>query len=319
VIPLDGATSRVEERRAEATVTHSREMSAKWNLQLSAGVEYSKLEQTGGLVRDFVRPKGFMLATYKPEENTSIRFKVEREVGQLSFFDFIAAVDIVDNIDRSSNFNLVPEQSWNLSVEYDRDFGQGFTINVNPYFNIISDLVDRIPVGEDGDAVGNLDSAIQYGVDFTMSVKGKRWGWDGTQFDLNLEWRDSRVEDPVTFIDRQLSRDKKTFWHARMRHDIKNTQWAYGGGAREFADYKGFRSFTTDDPTLKRPITYAFIEHKDILGMKVKAELTNLLNSKEEFTREVFTARRDQGSLDFTEFQSRAFGPILNIEFSGKF
>jgi len=318
-VELDGATSRVEERRAEATVTHSREVSPKWNLQLSAGIEYSKLEQTGGLTRDFIRPKGFILATYKPEEDTSVRFKVEREVGQLSFFDFIAAVDIVDNIDRRSNFNLVPEQSWNFSLEYDKDFGQGFTVNINPYFNVISDLVDRIPVGDDGDAVGNLDSAIQYGVDLAVSVKGDRWGWDGTQFDLNMDWRDSRVEDPVTFIDRQLSRDKKTFWHARMRHDIKDTEWAYGAGVREYADYKGFRSFTTDDPTLERPITYAFVEHKDILGMKVKAELTNLLNSKEEFTREVFTARRDQGSLDFTEFQSRAFGPILNIEFSGKF
>ena len=318
-VDLDGATSRVEERRAEATATHSREMSPKWNLQLSAGVEYSKLEQTGGLIRDFVRPKGFILATYKPEENTSFRFKAEREVGQLSFFDFIAAVDIVDNIDRSSNFNLVPEQSWNLSLEYDRDFGQGFTININPYFNFISDLVDRIPVGDDGDAVGNLDNATQYGVDFNTSIKGKRWGWDGTQFDLDLQWRDSRVDDPVTGVSRQLSRDRKTFWHARMRHDIPDTSWAYGGGVREFADYKGFRSFTTDDPTLERPITYAFVENKDVLGMKIKAELINLLNSKEEFTREVFTARRDVGELSFTEFQSRAFGPILNIEFSGKF
>lgn len=318
-VELDGATSRVEERRAEATVTHSREVSAKWNLQLSAGVEYSELQQTGGLIRDFVRPKGFMLATYKPEENTSVRFKVEREVGQLSFFDFIAAVDIVDNIDRESNFDLVPAQSWNLSLEYDRDFGQGFTINVNPYFNIISDLVDRIPVGEDGDAIGNLDSAIQYGVDFNMSIKGKRWGWDGTQFDLDLEWRDSKVEDPVTFIDRQLSRDKKTFWHARMRHDIPDSQWAYGGGVREYVDFKGFRSFTTDDPTLERPITYGFLEHKHVFGMKVRAELTNFLNSKEEFTREIFTRRRDTGTLSSTEFQSRAFGPILNIEFSGTF
>ena len=317
-VALDGATSRVEERRAEATVTHSREMSSKWNLQLSAGVEYSKLEQTGGLIRDFVRPKGFMLATYKPEENTSVRFKVEREVGQLSFFDFIASVDIVDNIDRSSNFNLVPEQSWNLSVEYDKEFGQGFTVNITPYFNIISDLVDRIPL-DDGDAIGNLDSAVQYGVDFNTSIKGNRWGWDGTQFDLDLQWRDSKVDDPVTGVSRQLSRDRKTFWHARMRHDIPDTSWAYGGGVREYADYKGFRLFTTDDPTLERPITYAFIEHKDILGMKIKAELTNLIDSREEFTREVFTDRRDRGVLDFTEFQSRAFGPILNIEFSGTF
>ena len=316
---LDGANSRVEERRAEATLTHSRALSPKWNIQLSAGVEYSQLEQSGALSRDFVRPKGFALATYKPDESTSVRFKVEREVDQLSFFDFISSVDVVDNIDRTGNVNLVPSQRWIFSTEYDKDFGQDFTININPYFNLISDLVDRIPIGEDGDAVGNIDSAIQYGVDFNTSIKGDRWGWKGTQFDLDFEWRNSRVEDPVTFENRQLSRDKKTFWSAQIRHDIPNTSWAYGGGAREYTDYKGFRLFTTDDPTLKRPITFAFVEHKDILGMKIKAELTNLINSKEEFTREIFTDRRDRGVLDVTEFQSRASGPVLNIEFSGTF
>jgi len=318
-VALDGATSRVEERRAEATLTHSRKLSPKWDLQLSGGVEYSKLEQTGGLSRDFVRPKGFLLATYKPKENTSWRLKLERKVGQLSFFDFISSVDIVDNIDRTGNVNLVPEQSWFAGLEYDRDFGQGVTINLNPYVSFISDLVDRIPIGDDGDAVGNIDNAIQYGVDFNTSIKGDRWGWTGTLFDLDVQWRDSSVDDPLTGVPRPLSRDLKTFWHGRFRHDIPNTQWAYGGGMREYADYKGFRLFTTDDPTLKRPITYAFIEHKDVLGMKVRAELFNLLDSREEFAREFFTDRRDRGVLDFTEFQSREFGPRLTIEFSGTF
>jgi hypothetical protein len=316
---LNGATSRVEERRTEATLTHSRPLSAKWDLQLSGGVEYSKLKQTGGLSRDFIRPKGFLLASYKPDESASWRLKIEREVGQLSFFDFISSVDIVDNIDRTGNVNLVPSQSWFIGLEYDKNFGQGFTVNLNPYVSFISDLVDRIPIGEDGDAVGNVDNAIRYGFDFNTSIKGQRWGWDGTQFDLDIQWRDSQVDDPVTGVARPLSRDLKTFWHARMRHDIPNTDWAYGAGVREYADYKGFRLFTTDDPTLDRPITYGFIEHKDILGMKIKAELTNLLNSREDFTREVFTDRRDRGVLDFTEFQSREFGPILNIEFSGTF
>ena len=316
---LNGATNRVEERRAETTLTHSRALSPKWDLQVSAGVEYSKLEVVGERSDDFVRPKGYVRATYKPEDGTSIRLDLERRVGQLSFFDFIASVDIVDNIDQAANVDLVPQQDWRMGLEYDKDFGQGFTVNLNPYVRFISDLVSRIPIGDDGDAVGNIDKAMLYGVDFNTSIKGQRWGWDGTQFDLDIQWRDSRVDDPVTSNSRQISRDLKTFWHARMRHDIPDTQWAYGAGVREYADYKGFRLFTTDDPTLDRPITYAFVEHKNVFGMKVKAELTNLINSSEDFTREVFTDRRDRGVLDFTEFQARKFGPILNVEFSGTF
>lgn len=316
---LTGASNRVEERRAETTLTHNRALSPKWDLQVSAGVEYSELEVIGERSDDFIRPKGYVRATYKPKDGTSVRFDVERRVGQLSFFDFIASVDIVDNIDTAANVNLVPQQDWRMGVEYDKDFGQGFTVNLNPYVRFIEDLVDRIPIGDDGDAVGNIDTASLWGIDFNTSIQGKRWGWNGTQFDLDIQWRDSNVEDPVTLVDRQISRDLKTFWHARMRHDIPNSDWAYGGGVREFADYKGFRLFTTDDPTLERPITYAFIEHKDVFGMRIKAELTNLINSSEDFTREVFTDRRDRGVLDFTEFRQRKFGPILNIELSGTF
>jgi hypothetical protein len=316
---LTGASNRVEERRAETTLTHNRALSPKWDLQVSAGVEYSELEVVGERSDDFIRPKGYVRATYKPKDGTSIRFDVERRVGQLSFFDFIASVDIVDNVDRAANVNLVPQQDWRAGIEFDKDFGQGFTVNLNPYVRFIEDLVDRIPIGDDGDAVGNVDNAALWGIDFNTSIQGKRWGWDGTQFDLDIQWRDSRVEDPVTLVDRQISRDLKTFWHARMRHDIPDTQWAYGGGVREYADYKGFRLFTTDDPTLERPITYAFIEHKDVFGMRVKAELINLLDSSEDFTREFFTDRRDRGELDFTEFRARKFGPILNVEFSGTF
>ena len=319
VEPLDGASSRVEERRAEATLAHSRALSPKWDLQLSLGAEYSQLEVIGEGSENVIRPKGYLRATYKPDDTTSLRLGIERQVGQLSFFDFIASVDIVDDIDQTANPDLVPPQNWYVDVEYDKDFGQGFTINLNPYVSLISDLVDRIPIGEDGDAVGNIDSAIQYGVDFNGTIKGERWGWNGTEFDLEVQWRDSDVDDPVTNNSRRISRDMKTFWHASMRHDIPNSDWAYGGGVREYADYKGFRLYTTDDPTLDRPITYAFIEHKDVFGMKVKAELTNLLNSKENFEREVFDDRRDRGSLDYTEYQSREFGPILNVEFSGTF
>ena len=316
---LDGATNRVEERRAETTLTHSRALSTKWDLQLSAGVEYSKLEVVGERSDGFIRPKGYARATYKPKDGTSIRLDIERRVGQLSFFDFIASVDVVDNIDQVANVDLVPEQDWRGGLEYDRDFGKGFTVNINPYVRFISDLVDRIPIGDDGDAVGNIDKALLYGIDLNTSIKGDRWGWDGTQFDLDIQWRDSRVDDPVTLNPRQISRDRKTFWHARIRHDIPNSEWAYGGGGREYADYKGFRLFTTDNPTLERPIVYAFIEHKDFYGIKVKAEVTNLIGSSENSTREVYTDRRDRGVLDFTEFQSRKSGPILNIEFSGAF
>jgi len=320
---LDGATSRVEERRAETTVTHSRALSPKWDIQASLGAEYSELSQTGGLAgglrREFFRPKGFVSATYKPADNLSIRTRLEREVGQLNFFDFISSVDVRDDLGSTGNVNLVPDQSWLGSVEFDRDFGQGNTFKVRFYGALISDLLDRIPIGLDGDAVGNIDNARRYGFDIDATLKGDKWGWKGTQLDLEFDLRDSDVDDPLTSIGRRLNNDKTSFWRVNFRHDIPDTDWAYGIEANQFVNAPVFRLNTINDFHFDGPWGVAFLEHKDVFGMKVVLSLRNLFNGSDDFERQIFTDRRDQGVLDFTEFSSRTFGQFVNIEFSGTF
>ncbi len=317
--PLDGATARVEEIRTEATLTQSRALSKKWDLQLSLGAEYSEISQTIGEPREYFRPKGFALATYKPQDKTNIRFRLAREVGQLSFFDFISAVDVVDGQDRTGNTGLVPQQSWDASIEYDKDFGQGVTFKARAYGSLIEDIVDRIPIGLDGDAVGNIDKANQFGIDLDATIKGDNWGLKGTQLDFELDLRDSNVDDPLLGFSRRLNRDKRVFWLARFRHDIQNTEWAYGVQANEFTDAPSFRLNTIEDATFDGPFVRAYIEHKDIFGMKVVVTALNLLDAVEEYERLVFTGRRDQSVLDFREFQRREFDMFLNIEFSGTF
>ena len=316
---LDGATSRVEEQRAEATLTHSRELSSHWDIQASLGAEYSELSQTNGLTRDFFRPKGFLSATYKPRDNLSIRTKIEREVGQLSFFDFISSVDVQDDLGSTGNINLVPNQSWQGSIEFDRDLGDGNTFKVKFYGSLISDLVDRIPIGLDGDAVGNIDSAHRYGFDINATLKGDKWGWKGTQLDLGFDLRNSNVEDPLTLIGRRLNNDKEVYLGANYRHDIPETDWAYGIETSYYSGAPSFRLNTISEYNFSTIRSIAFIEHKDVLGMKVVASLRNLLNGTDDFERQVFTDRRDLGVLDFTEFRSRDYRTFLNIEFSGTF
>jgi hypothetical protein len=317
--PLDGATSRVEEKRAEATITHTRTLSSQWDLQASLGGEYSELAQTGGLVRDFIRPKGFVTATYKPDDSLSIRTKIEREVGQLNFFDFISSVSLQDNLNSTGNSNLVPDQSWLGEIEFDKDFGQGNTFKARFYGELISDLVDRIPIGLDGDAVGNIDSAKRYGVDFSTTVKGEKWGLNGMQIEANLGLRQSSVDDPLTGISRRLNGDNKLNYFAEFRHDIPKTEWAYGIALDAFSQAAVFRLGTVNQYRSPVPFTWVYIEHKDIFGLKVKASARNLFGSSDDFRREVFTARRDQGVLDFTEDRSRPFGTFFRLEVSGTF
>lgn len=320
-IPLPGSTSRVEELRSEATLTHSRTLSPKWDLQVSGGVEYSEISQSGatGQVRDFVRPKGFISTTYKPTDDLNIRTRVEREVGQLNFFDFTSSVNFEDGLHSAGNSNLVPEQSWLGSLEFDKDFGSGNTFKAKFYGALISDLVDRIPVGATGDAVGNIDSAARYGVDFNATVKGEKWGIKGTQLDLVLELRKSSVDDPLTQIARRLNRDKKTSWRAAFRHDIPNTNWAYGTDINHTSNAASFRLTAISRETNNKPSMEAYIEHKDLFGLKIRVTALNLLDQHDDLIRQLFTTRRDVGTLDIVEIRNRQFGTGLRFNVSGTF
>ena len=317
--PLPGATSRVEEKRAEATLTHTRALSPKWDVQASLGVEYSELSQTGGLVRDFVRPKGFISTTFKPTDDFSIRTKVEREVGQLNFGDFISSVSVQDDFDTTGNSNLVPSQSWLGEMEFDKDFGDGNSFKARFYSALISDLVDRIPIGMEGDAVGNIDSAEQYGVDLTATLKGDRWGWNGMQLDLQLQLRNSSVEDPLEGFSRRLNGDKKVYYSAEFRHDIEDTDWAYGLYADRFIQSEVYRLRTVQQFNFPVPFTMFFIEHKDVFGLKAQGSFRNLIGSSDDFRRTIYTARRDQGRVDFIEDRTRPFGPFFRLAVSGTF
>ena len=314
----------VMEDRYEATLTHSRPLGPKWDVQASVGAEYSELsqERDDQLMtepREFVRPKGFVSATYKPGNNLNIRGKIEREVGQLNFFDFVSSVDLEDSLDRAGNPDLVPAQSWLGSLEFDKDFGQGNTFKVEFYGALIEDIVDRIPIGVDGDGIGNIDSATRYGFDASATFKGERWGWNGTQVELEFDWRDSNVDDPLLGFGRRLNGDKQIAYEASFRHDIPKTDWAYGAFAERYIQAREFRLFSIDRFGTTKPFVGAFVEHKDVLGMKVRVNFWNLLDQEEYFDRTLFDARRDQGQILRTENADYVFGQILNFNISGEF
>ena len=62
----------------------------------------------------------------------------------------------------------------------------------------------------------------------------------------------------------------------------------------------------------------SFVEHKDVMGLTVQANLGNLFGRSENFTRTVYANRRD-GPVAFVEDRSREFGLIYRLTVSGSF
>lgn len=319
-VDLPGASDRVDEDRIDAGLTYSRALAANLQLQLSAGGEYSRLRQAGptGLTRTFWRPKGFAALDWKASPALNVAGRVERVVGQLNFFDFIASVDLDQDRTDVSNANLVPEQSWVYEVEASWKTGALGNLNLRGFAEDITDIVDQIPIEGGGQAPGNLPSARFYGIEGNATLLSDRLGWKGTRVDVGFAFTASEVRDPLLGNVREVSDNDLIDLSLNIRHDVPGTTWAFGSdGEWE----KNARQVRLDEVSLNQPsfaFLSAYVENKGVAGMTLRARVGNLLGQRDRFERTLF-ADRAAGIAALAERRDRRFGTIFSFDIEGSF
>lgn len=317
---LDGGIARVEEDRYEVIGSYGRPLSANVTMKLSAGGEYSQLAQAGagGTTRTFYRPKGELSAAWKVSPRTDVNFKLARRVGQLNFFDFLASVNLQDEVAKAANPDLVPEQSWDLDVEGTRNLGTLGSTTLRLYGRRIDDIIDYIPIGEDGQSPGNLESATLYGIEWRGTFNLDQLGWRGARVDAEGQVQDSQVEDPLTGEQRHISNSLLRWGSLAVRHDLPGTDWAWGvGGSYQF----NALNYRLDEVERfwEGPVWgNLYVEHKNVYGLTVRAGMNNLFAADSMWDRTVYQGRRT-GEIDFIESRHRQIGPIYSFQVRGKF
>ena len=319
-VDLAGASARVDEDRVDAGLTWNRALASNLQLQLSAGGEYSRISQSGplGLTRSFWRPKGFASLDWKVNADFNLAGRVERVVGQLDFFDFIASVDLDQDRTNDSNANLKPEQSWVYDLEANWRMGQLGNLTLSGYYEELTDVVDQIPLPGGGQAPGNIPSARLYGVETQATLLSDGLGWRGTRVDLGAELARSDVRDPLLGTIREISGNELFSFEFRMRQDIPESDWAFGvrGDWRKVARSVRLDEISRDQPSFAQG--FAFLENKDVAGLTVRARLGNLMNQKDRFNRTVFS-NRAAGIVAFSERRERRFGTVFSFDLEGSF
>ena len=319
-VELEGGTARVEEDRYEVMGSFGRPISKRVTMKLSAGGEYSKLIQVGagGTERSFYRPKGELSVAWKASPLLDVNFKLARRVGQLRFFDFLASVNVQDDITKAANPDLVPEQSWDLDVEGARSLGTLGSTTLRLYARLIDDIIDYIPIGEDGQSPGNLDHATVYGVEWRGTFNLERIRWNGARLDLTAQLQDSEVEDPLTGEKRHISNSLLRFGSLSLRHDVPRSNLAWGAGASYQYNALSYR-LTEVGRLWEGPVwANVFAEHKNVGGLTVRVGANNIFAADSFWDRTVYVGRRT-GEVSFIEDRHRQIGPIWSLSVRGKF
>ena len=300
--------------------SYGRPLSSKLTVQLAAGGEYSNLRQigAGGLARTFWRPKGSLSAAWKANPRLDVNFKLQRRVGQLNFCDFLATVNLNDDRENAGNVELVPTQSWEADLEATRNFGRYGTTTLRLYGRLYDDIVDTIPIGLTGESRGNIDRASAYGAEWKTTFNFDPMGWRGAKLDARFQAQKTRVKDPLTGEHRPISTNLLHLVDLTLRHDIPDSDWAWGGNINYALYAKDYR-LTEVGRLWEGPVwASALCREQGRHGPHRPRHISNILAATSMWDRTVYVGRRT-GPIQQIEHRDRLIGPIFSFQVRGKF
>lgn len=299
-VVLPSASVKVEELRGEAFGKTTWRMSPTLSLEGGLRFETSTISQSGdaSLEKTLFFPKPRFLVTWTPSEGNQVRFRFEREVGQLDFGDFAASSDLQDDNVYGGNVDLEPEQRWISELVYERRFWGEGVVSATLRHDQIEDVLDRIPLPGDLSATGNIGDATRDSAVLSLTLPTSRLGISGGRLTTTATFQQSEVTDPTTGKSREISGIRPFDMNIGFTQDIASwkTQWG-------FEWLRGFdeETFDPDQTTDVRLRNYRviFAEYKPTPSLSLRAQV----NIWDDFriTRTAYADRSAGRPVDYVE------------------
>lgn len=230
VIPLPAANVRVEEKRGEVFGQAAWRVSPKLALEFGVRQEASTVTSTGDVELEkslaFTKPR--VTATWAPIDDLQVRGRIEREVTQLNFDDFVANNSVIQTgAVVAGNPDLSPMQAWVAELAVERRFlKQGVAI-LTVRRSELKDVIDRAPVylgNLVADAPANIGDGWRNEVQFSFSAPLDGIGLKLATIKAQVSLRETEVTDPTTGQPRPIS-SVLTFGAPPAISAVRETEW----------------------------------------------------------------------------------------------
>jgi len=278
--PLQNAI--VEEDRYELFVTHSISLSDKLSLQSALTEEYSAIFQdregeTNKTRFRYLKPR-FELR-YDQTASDQLRLLVERSVSQLNLNDFVASRNIDDDVINFGNPDLEPESTWAYSLSYERRFANdGGSVELEALYEDISEHIDKSLIGIDDSGVGNIGSAWRRHLKADLNTRFGFIGFPSAVLTLSYTHEESEGTDPFTGQKRPLRSSTPDNIRMSFRHDVENTDFAYGASAHRRSGWVRQDVSLYEVTDFEIHVSSVFAEYNVTPNMRVRFEASKILN-----------------------------------------
>ena len=319
VTPLPAANVGVKELRGEAFVTAV--WQARPNLSVEAGFrgEASHITSSGEVIsaRSLYYPKPRLVVAWSPGKNDQLRFRVEREVGQLNFNDFTAkSAGINTGTVNAGNPALDPEQDWVFEGTWDHRFWKGGDATITLRHYKYTQIEDRIgvldPSGVTYDAPGDIGPGTEDDAIFGLTLPMDKLGLKNGQLTGLVTLRRTRVTDPTTGVVRDISNQPPSLWELHFNQGIPKLKSAWGFDINSGFE-QAFYRFNEIDINKARTYVQLFYEYKPKTDLTLKIELLNATGRHFEFSRQVYDGARNAYPLDFTDNRFLGVGRFVRL------
>lgn len=276
-VTLPSASVKVEETRGQLFGRGTWRLRPDLTLEGGLRVEGSTISQSGDASQEksfyFIKPR--FQATWTPIPSHQLRFRVEREVGQLNFGDFAASSDLAGETLFGGNVDLEPESRWIAEAIYERRFWGEGVFSIGYRHDEVSNFIDVIPLKNGLSAVGNIGDGTLDRVSVNLVVPADRFGFTGGRFTFRNEWNHTEVTDPTSLQIRSVSNLRKSQPNIGITQDIArwNIQWGVNvltrlGNPTYNPDFTNFWRAGGD-------YFQAYVEYKPTPTLSLRAQLTD--------------------------------------------
>ncbi|MFL5297437.1 MAG: TonB-dependent receptor plug domain-containing protein [Phenylobacterium sp.] len=276
---LPAANVQVEEKRGEAFIKGAWRPTATLTIDAALRYESSDISSSGDVVLAkslaFAKPR--LSVSWTPIPATQLRLRIEREVGQLNFGDFVASSNLTTSLGvTAGNPDLNPEQDWVTELAVEQQLWKGASVVLTGRHFKLTDVVDRGPVfAHDGtvfDRPTNIGDGTKDTIILDYTLPFDALGWKGALLKGEFVRRWTQVTDPTTGLTRPISFTHPRDWNLSFSQDLPREHLSlgvdlYGGFSQTSYRFNLIETFKLR--TYARP----YAEWKPRPGLSLRLEL----------------------------------------------
>lgn len=315
-IPVPSSSVKVEELRGEVFGQATWRLDPTLTIEGGLRVEVSEISQSGDsdLTKSFVYPKPRLQATWTPRVGHQFRVRLEREVGQLDFGDFVASADIDLGQVEGGNPDLEPQKVTTLEATYERRFWDEGALNLTWSYADYEDLVDLIPLSGGFDGVGNIGDGTARFFQIRLTLPTDRLGVPNGRFQARGNWSDTSVVDPVTGEERRFRGNQAFGCGIEFNQDLRGGRWSWG--FEHDCNTDRGRAFRVREirTSYAEPELEIYGQWKPRPELTVRIELNNLTRRERGSDREIYAGPRDTAPLSFREVRRTSRDPFVFVQ-----